>query len=130
MVVCEYVCRYDCRYMGRTSFRLEERIYQHVSNSIRSKQQPTNILPERKCIIRSVATHHQCVSAIGLHLMQNPEYATQCSNNQFFILDKARSMFHFSVLEATYIKISKPIPCLQKEFVLFKFFISSVAACQ
>ena len=117
MVVYEYVCRCDCRYMGRTSLRLEERIKQHVSNFIRKKQQPTKILSERKCKIRSVATHQQCVSAIGLHLMQNPECATQYSNDQFSILAKARSIFHLSVLKATYIKISKPILCLQKEFV-------------
>ena len=49
--------------------------------------------------------------------MQNPECATQYSNDQFSILAKARSMFHLSVLEATYIKISKPILCRQKEFV-------------
>ena len=49
--------------------------------------------------------------------MQNPECDTQYSNNQFFILAEARSMFHLSVLEATYIKISKPILCRQKELV-------------
>ena len=111
------MCCCVCRYVGRTSFRLEERINQHASNFIRRKQQPTKIQPERKCKIRSVATHQQCVSAIGLHFMQNPECATQYSNDQFSILAKARSMFHFSVLEAAYIKISKPILCRQKEFV-------------
>ena len=49
--------------------------------------------------------------------MQNPECATQYSNDQFSILAKARSMFHLSVLEATYIKIRKPILRRQIEFV-------------
>ena len=49
--------------------------------------------------------------------MQNPECATQYSNDHFSILAKARSMFHLSVLEATYIKIREPIRCRQKEFV-------------
>ena len=49
--------------------------------------------------------------------MQNLECATQYSNDQFSILAKARSMFHLSVMEATYIKIRKPILCRQKEFV-------------
>ena len=111
MVVYEYVCRCDCRYVSRTSLRLEERINQHVPNFIRRKQQPTKILPERKCKIRSIATYQQCGSAIGLQLMQNPECATQYSNDQFSILDTARSMFHLSVLEATYIKIRKLILC-------------------
>ena len=116
--------------MSRTFLRLGERIDQHVPNFIRRKQQPTNILPERKCKIRSIATHQQCVSAIGLHLMQNPECATQYSDDQFSILAKARSMLHLSVFEATYIKISKPILCRQSLFIHFKFFTSSDAACQ
>ena len=61
----------------------------------------------------------QCVSAIGLHLMQNPECAIEYINDQFFILAKARSMFHLSILETTQIKISKPILRRQKEFCLF-----------
>ena len=132
MVVYEYVCRCDCRYVGRTSLRFEERIKQHVPNFIRRKQQPTKILPERKCKIRSIATHQQCGSAIGLRLMQNPECALQYSNDQFSILAKARSMFHLSILEATYIKIRKPILCRQKEFVysLQIFFTNSDVACQ
>ena len=49
--------------------------------------------------------------------MQNPDCATQYSYDQFSVLAKARSMFHLSVLEVTYIKISiKPILCRQKEF--------------
>ena len=42
----------------------------------------------------------------------NAECATQYSNDQFSILAKARSMFHLSVLEATY----KPILYRQIEF--------------
>ena len=84
MVVCEYVCRCDCRYVSRKSLRLEERINQHVPNFIRRKQQPTKILPERKCKIRSIAANQQCGSAIALH-MQNPECATQYSNSSFGI---------------------------------------------
>ena len=41
-------------------------------------------------------------SAIGLHLMQNFECATQYNNDQFSILTKARSVFHLLVLEDTY----------------------------
>ena len=92
MVVYEYVCRCDCRLVGRPSLRLEERINQHVPNFIRRKQEPTKILPERKCNVRSLATQQQCVSANEFHLMQNPECATQYSNDQFSILAKTRSM--------------------------------------
>ena len=44
--------------------------------------------------------------SLGLHLMQNPECATQYSNDHLPIIAKARSIFHLSVLEATY-SISK-----------------------
>ena len=124
------MCSCDCEYLSRTSLRLGKRIDQHVPNFIRRKQQPTKILPERKCKIRSRATHQQCVSVIGLHLIQNPECATQYSNDQFPILAKARSTFHLSVLEAAYIKISKPILCRQSLFIHFKFFTNSDVACQ
>ena len=77
----------------KESLRLEQ-TNKHVPNFIRRKQQPTKILPERKCKIRSTATHQQCGSAIGLHLMQNPECATQYSNDQFSIL--AKSKIHVS----------------------------------
>ena len=103
--------------MSCTSLRLEDRVNQHVSSFFRRKQQPTKILPEQKSKIRPIPTHQQCVSAIGLHLTENPECATQYSNDQLFILAKAKSTFHLSVLEATYIKISMPILCHQKEFV-------------
>ena len=76
MVVYEYVWRCDYLYVGHTSLRLEKIINQHVPNFIPRKQQPTKILPERNCKIKSIATHQQCVSAIGLHLMRNPECAT------------------------------------------------------
>ena len=131
MVVYEYVCRCDCRYVGRTFLRLEKRMNQHVPKFIRRKQRPTKILPQRKCKIRSITTHQQCGSAIELHLMQNPECATQYSNDQFSVLAKARSMFHLSVLEATYIKIRKPMLCAKKSlFIHFKFFTNSDVACQ
>ena len=97
MVFYEYVCRCDCRYVGCTSLRLEERINQHVPNFIRRKQQPTKILPERRCKIRSIPTHQQCGSAIGLHLMQNPECAIQYSNDQFSILAKAIFMIFLCI---------------------------------
>ena len=51
MVVYQHVCRYDCRYVGRTSLRLQDRINQHIPKSIRSKENPTKVLPKRNCKI-------------------------------------------------------------------------------
>ena len=131
MAVYEYVYRCDCRYVGHTSLRLQERISQHIPNFIRRKQQPTNILPEQKCKIRSIVTHQQCGSAIGLHLMQNPECATQYSHDQFSILAKARSMFDLSVLEAAISKSRSQFFVAKKSlFIHFKFFTNRDIACQ
>ena len=95
LVVYENVCRCDCWYVGRTSSRLKKKVNQHVPNFIRRKQQSFKIPTERKCKIRSIAIHQQCISAIELDLMQNPECATQYSNDQFSILAKARSTVCF-----------------------------------
>ena len=115
MVVYEYVCRCDCRYVGRTSLRLEERINQHIPNFIRRKYNQQKFYQSEN--VKSGLIQQQCCSAIGLHLMQNPECATQYRNDQFSTLAKVRSVFHLSILEARYIKIRKPILYRQKEFV-------------
>ena len=118
MVVYECVCRCDCQYVGAHPYVWKKKELTNVfPNFIQRMQQPSKILPEQKCKIRSTETHQQCVSAIELHSMQNLEYATPYSNDQFSILDKARSMSHLSALEATYIKMNKPIQCRQKDFV-------------
>ena len=118
MVVYQYVCRCDCRYVGRTTLRLQDRIKPHVPKTIRNKQIPIKILPKRKCKENTKTTKvPQCDSAIGLHLLQNKDCASNYNDQQFSILSRARSTFHLSALEATYIKTLKPILCRQKEFV-------------
>jgi len=63
----------------------------------------------------------QCDSTNGLHFLQNKEYANNYNNQQFSILARARSAFHLSALEVTYIKTFKSILCRQKEFVYYVF---------
>ena len=46
-VVYEYVCHCDSRYVGRTSQRLQDRIRQHVSKSIRNRTSRERKQPER-----------------------------------------------------------------------------------
>ena len=106
-----------CRYVGRTSLRLQDRINQHVPSFIRNKQQPDKILPPRQCKKKISVTQQQCDSAIGLHLLQNKACAIHFNNQQFSILAKARTPFHLAALEATFIKLQKPILCRHKEFV-------------
>ena len=43
--------------------------------------------------------------------------AANYNDDQFSILDTARSPFHLSLLEASYIKVRRPNLCKQREFV-------------
>ena len=61
-------------------------------------------LPTRDCKTK-VSSIYNCDSAIGLHLLQNNEYAKFYNDQQFLILAKARTPFHFAALEATYVVI-------------------------
>jgi len=86
------------------------RINQHIPKSSRNNQNPTKILPKRNCKENINAFKSlQYDSAIGLYLLQNKECANNCNEQQFSILARARSAFHLSALEATYIKTLKPI---------------------
>ena len=61
----------------------------------------------------------RCDSAIGQHLLTDQSCAQHYSefDDRFAILAKGRSAFHLSALEATFVKVSQPILCRQKEFV-------------
>ena len=115
----------DCRYVGRTSQRLQDRINQHIPRCIRSDERPTKNLPNREGKITSTTSVH-CDSAIGQNLLKNEEYAKHFNDAQFSILPTARSSFHLSVLEATYINSLQIILCRQKEylFIYSKFHIN------
>ena len=56
-------------------------------------------------------------SAIGQHLITNPECAKTYTDDSFRIIGQARSSFHLGVLESVYIKTQNPVLCKQKEFV-------------
>ena len=71
--------------------------------------------PERPGKLVNSIPH--CDSAIGNHLLHNQKCASHYKDNQFFILSKARSDFHLSVLESIFITLRKPNLCRQKEFV-------------
>ena len=124
MVVYQYVCRCDCQYVGRTSQRLQDRINQHIPRCIRSDKRPTKNLPNQECKITGTPSVY-CDSAIGQHLLENKECAKHFNDAQFSILATARSSFHLSVLEATYINSLQPILCRQKNsFIHSKFYIN------
>ena len=56
-------------------------------------------------------------SAIGQHLITNPECAKTYTDDNFRMIEEVRSSFHLNVLESVYIKTQKPVFCRQKEFV-------------
>ena len=114
-VIYEYVCHCDSRYVGRTSQRLQDRIRQHVPKSIRNRTSQERKQPA--CPEKLVNSIPHCDSAIGNHLLHNQKRASHYKDNQFFILSKAQSDFHLSVLESIFITLRKPNLCRQKEFV-------------
>ena len=57
-------------------------------------------------------------SAIGQHLITNPECAKTYTDDKFRISGQARSSFHLGGLESVYIKTQSPVLCKHKEFVL------------
>ena len=119
-LIHEFVCHCDSRYVGRTSQRLQDRIKQHVPKFILNNSTTSKI---RSSLSRACKTDDNssqpCFheSAIGQHLLDNKECASQYSDSKFSILFRGRSKFHLSALEATFIKSLKPNLCKQKEFV-------------
>ena len=108
-VVYDFLCRYEARYVGRTTQRLADRI-KHVPTSIRkksyaSREQPLRIRKNNKFKIN-------CESAIGQHLIANPECAKTYTDDNFGSLGKQDR-----VLESVYIKTQNPVLCRQEEFV-------------
>ena len=114
-VVYEFSCRCEARYVGRTTQRLADRIKQHVPTSIRMKNTTTREQPPRMC--KNSISKMKSDSAIGQHLITNPECAKTYTDDNFRIIGQARSSFHLGVLESVYIKTQNPVLCKQKEFV-------------
>ena len=85
------------------------------SSNIRNKTAPQREQPPRSC--RSRNTVKTSNSAIGQHLLDNPDCAKLYNNDMFRIIGRARSSFHLAVLESIYIQ-KKPPLCRQKELII------------
>ena len=105
-VVYEFSCRCEARYVGRTTQRLAGRIKQHVPTSIMKKCNTVREQPPRFCKNNNAKIN--CESAIGQHLLTNPECAKTYTDDNFRIIGQARSSFHLSVLESVLCQDSKP----------------------
>ena len=95
--------------------RLADRIKQYTPTSISKKSNTARELPPRICKNNKSKINYE--SAIGQHLITNPECAKTYTDDNFRIIGQARSSFHLSGLESLYIKTQNPILCRQKEFV-------------
>ena len=114
-LVYEFSCRCEARYVGRTTERLADRIKQHVPTSIRKKNIAIREQPPRMC--KNSNSKMKSDSAIGQHVIKNPECAKTYSDDNFRVIEQARSSFHLSVLESVYIQTQNPVLCKQKEFI-------------
>ena len=102
------------RYVGRTTQRLADRI-KHVPTSLRKKSNTVREQPPRLC--KNNNSKINCESAIGQHLLTNPECAKTYTDDNFRIIGQGRSSFHLSVLESVYIKTQNPVLYKQKDFI-------------
>ena len=114
-VIYEYKCHCDSRYVGRTYQPLQDRIKRHVPKWLRQHTGSKRIQPDRAC--KKKQSTLECDSVIGQHLIENDQCAANYNEDQFSIRDTARSRFHLTLLEASYIRVRRPNLCKQKEFV-------------
>ena len=73
---------------------LADRIEQNVRMSIREKSNTLRGQPPRLCKIANSKIN--CESAIGQHLLTNPECANTYTDGNFRIMGQARLSFHSS----------------------------------
>ena len=66
---------------------------------------------------RKIYTVQGGFSAIKQHPLKNKDCAIHYDDKQFSILANGRSRFYLSTLEATFIKVFKPVLYRQKKFV-------------
>ena len=127
-IIYRFHCnRCDSEYVGKSSRQLCERIDEHVPSQIRRFVTPrrnAGVIPQYKLRQRRAEIQHPPLlpqttnmSAIRLHLLENPACADNYSKDCFLILAQGRSSSHLSVFEAFYINSYKPILCKQNEFV-------------
>ena len=111
MLWAEWCC--DSRYVGRTSQRLQDSIKQHVPKWLRRHTASQRVQTKQASRRRQPAP--ECDSATGRHLSENDQRAVNYNNDQYSILDSARSPFHLSLLEASYIRVWRSNLHKQKE---------------
>ena len=105
--IYQCMCRCDCRCVSRLSQKLQDRIKLHIPKATRNQTQPDRDLFQSNPI---------STSTVAQHLLNNEKCASYYDENQFSIFAKGRTLFYLSTLEATLIKMLKPVLCCQKKF--------------
>ena len=106
-VVYEFSCRYEACYVGRTTQRLEDRIKQYLPMSTRTKNNMIREQPPFMC--KNSISKIKSDSAIGQHLITNPECAKTYTDDNLRIIGQARSSFHLSIFESVYTQTQNPV---------------------
>ena len=78
-----------------------------IDLKVRKKSNGAREQPPRIC--KRNNSKINCESAIGQHLIANPEFAKTNTDDNFRIIGQAKSSFHISVLESVYIKTQNPV---------------------
>ena len=138
-VIYKFTCNHcESEYIGKSTRRLIDRVKEHVPRTIRNPPppQPDHVKPKdqihnlrkRKTAKKQPPVPSYPITAVRLHLLENPTCANAYTDECFKIIGQAKSPYRLSVLEAMNINCSKPILCRNKEFVyhakLFNNFLS------
>ena len=89
-----------------SQMRICSLFYLQVSTSIRKKSNTVREQPPRLC--KNNNSRINCESAIGQHLLTNPECSKTYTDDNSRIIMQTRSPLHLIVLESVYIKTQKP----------------------
>ena len=128
-IVYQFTCnRCESEYIGKSSRRFCDRVSEHVPSQIRRSASYSSTAPTASIHDHSLRQRKSNniqlppipaydISAVRLHLLENPACAAQCNAKCFKILTQGRSKFHLSVLESMYINACKPILCRKKDFI-------------
>ena len=121
-VIYKYVCSCKETYVGRTGNNLFNRVNQHVPKNLLNK---TRVCNNDRAVVREHVVIHSS-SAIGQHLIDNPDCFDNYNLDNFKVISNGRNDFHLKTLEAIYILCLKPVLCRQKKFVYSTILFSSL----
>ena len=83
-------------------------IKQRCSSVVKTSMDPSTLISTTQ-IVQTKQHQTDCDSAIGQHLLDNDQCASNYGNERFSILTTARSSFNLNLLEAVYIKTRLPV---------------------